>query len=157
MNTIMHHIGIFFALAPRRGDKSNSKIVEWLRLRQEKSGNSINYKFWHKDKNSVANHCDELETKISDIEPLRRLLSALNFIPRIVVDKVRRSWVYNDWEVSIDSVKNLGTFVELEYKGRMRKPDPDKITQEMREFIANLRLGRVEENQRGYPYMLLYN
>lgn len=147
----------FFALAPKKGDKSNSKIIEWLRLREDDNGSSINYKYWHKDKDSVAVHCDELESKIADVEQLRKLLHALNFEPKIVVDKIRKSWMYKDWEISVDTVKNLGTFVELEYKGKKRNPDPKKIAGEMREFVNSLVLGKVEENQRGYPYMLLYN
>ena len=86
-------------------------VAEWLRLRDAEGKRSLNYKNWHFDKNGKSHYCDEFETKIENIEPAKKILSALNFKPIVVVDKLRKIWTYKDFEIAVDSVKSLGDFV----------------------------------------------
>ncbi len=63
---------------------------------------------------------------------------------------------YKDYEISIDSVKGLGDFVEIEYIGRDEKVDPKKVTEEMINFLKGLRCGKIIRNYVGYPFQLLF-
>jgi adenylate cyclase class 2 len=101
-------------------------VSEWLRLRNADGQFSINYKNWHHEKDGKGYYCDEFETKIENIEQARKILSALRFRPIVMVDKLRKIYIYKDYEVAIDSVKGLGDFVEIEYIGKDSKADPKK-------------------------------
>ncbi|MDD3190805.1 MAG: class IV adenylate cyclase [Candidatus Pacebacteria bacterium] len=131
-------------------------IEEWLRLRNSSGKYSINYKNWHFDENGKGHYCDEYETKIEDLNQLRKILEVLNFKPIVKVDKIRKIWIYEDYEIAIDSVKGLGNFVEIEYIGKDNIVDPKKITDEMVKFIKDIDCGKIIRNYVGYPFQLLF-
>lgn len=131
-------------------------VAKWLRLRESDDKYSLNYKNWHFDASGKSNHCDEFETKIDEFEPMKKMLSALNFKTIIMVDKLRKTWTYQDYEIDIDVVKNLGDFVEIEYIGNDNQADPQKITDEMIVFLKNLNCGEITRNYVGYPFQLLF-
>jgi len=131
-------------------------VEEWLRLRDSSGKYSINYKNWHFDKNGKGHYCDEYETKIEDLNQLRKILEVLNFKSLVVVDKVRKIWTYGEYEISMDSVKGLGYFVEIEYVGKDNQADPKKITDEMVKFIKGINCGKITRNYVGYPFQLLF-
>lgn len=131
-------------------------VSEWLRLRSAGGQFSINYKNWHREKDGKSYYCDEFETKIGSAEVAKNILSALNFRPITAVDKLRKIYTYKDYEVAIDSVKDLGDFVEIEYVGKNSKADPKKITSEMIDFLKRIGCGEIKINYGGYPYLLLF-
>ena len=131
-------------------------VAKWLRLRNTEDKNSLNYKYWYYDAEGKSNHCDEFETKIDDIEPAKKMLAALNFKTIVMVDKLRKTWTYQDYEIAIDKVENLGDFVEIEYIGQDDHADPQKITEEMIVFLKNLNCGKITRNYVGYPFLLLF-
>ena len=131
-------------------------VKEWLRLRDSNGKNSINYKNWYFDEFGKSNHCDEFETKIDNIDQVRKILVALDFKSIAIVDKNRKIWTYHDYEIAIDSVKNLGDFVEIEYIGKDEKVDPKKVTDEMISFLLKLDCGKITRNHVGYPFLILF-
>ena len=104
---------------------------------------------------SIAYHCDEFESEVQDGEQLRRILLALNFTSMVTVDKHRKSWMYKEYEVSIDTVKGIGEFVELEYKGTDDTVEPKVVVEQMKALLDSLNCGAVND-QRGYPFHLLF-
>ncbi|MBI2013282.1 MAG: class IV adenylate cyclase [Candidatus Colwellbacteria bacterium] len=130
-------------------------VKEWLRLRDGGGKCSINYKDWHYDESGKGTHCDEYETTIENIETAKKILKALNFKSLVVVDKIRKTWVYKDYEVAVDSVKNLGDFVEIEYIGK-DGADPKKVAEDMVNFLKQVGCGKIERNFVGYPFQLLF-
>jgi len=143
--------------SPAHRDFTNVRPVkEWLRLRDAGGNSSINYKNWHFDESGKSYHCDEFETRVEDLHSIRKILHVLNFQPIVKVDKLRKNWLYKDYEISIDSVKGLGDFVEIEYIGKDEDIDPKKTTQEMVDFLKNLGCGKITRNYKGYPFLLLF-
>lgn len=130
-------------------------ISEWLRLRKSDS-NYITYKKYYYNEHGKSTHCDEYETAITEIDQLEKIFTALDFKPLITVEKTRKTWDYQDYEVAIDSVTDLGNFVEIEYKGSDESVYPVKIAEEMIEFLKQVGCGKIERNFVGYPFMLLY-
>lgn len=130
-------------------------VSEWLRLR-ESSSDAITYKKYHYDENGKSKYCDEYETGIEKIDQLREILRVLDIKPIVIVEKTRRTWNYNDYEVAIDKVKDLGDFVEVEYKGSDESATPEVITQGMTNFLKEVGCMDIERNFVGYPFMLLY-
>ncbi len=131
-------------------------VSRWLRIRQTEKGNSLNYKNWHFEADGKSNYCDEFETKIEDIASTKKILEALNFKNIVVVDKIRKIWEFEDFEIAIDSVKDLGEFVEIEYIGKDETVDPKKVTKEMILFLKSLELGKITRNHVGYPFLMLF-
>jgi adenylate cyclase class IV len=174
-----HQIDEYFS-PPHHNFVDSRPIKEWLRLRDSQGKYSINYKNWHYDKEGKSNYCDEYETEIKDMESMRKILSVLNFKSLVKVDKLRKIWnyssggdaakrtclkgcpalqggaVHKDYEISLDSIKGLGDFVEIEYKGKEEKADPAKITKEMINFLKDIGCGKIERNYVGYPFQLLF-
>jgi len=150
-----HQIDEYFN-PPHKDFLADEPVAEWLRLRTTDSKQSINYKQWHAGDDGVTNHCDEYETTVEDASKVRKIFAALGFKPLVTVDKLRKNWRYQNYEVSMDSVKNLGDFVEIEYVGGAVDLDPKQITDEMVEWLCGLGCGQVERDFRGYPYWLLF-
>ena len=132
---------------------SQQPVKEWLRLRREEGASTINYKNFHY-KNGKTTECDEFETEVKDIGLMRRIFKALDIKPVVKVDKVRDFWLYGDYEISIDTVASLGTFVEIEFMGK--RTDSKKITDEMVSFLKSMKVGRIQRNYQGYPFLLLF-
>lgn len=150
-----HQVDEYFS-PPHRDFLGVRPVAEWLRLRDANGKYSINYKNWHFDENGRSYYCDEFESKIESIDLVRKILTALNFKSIVVVDKLRKIWAYKEYEVAIDSVRGLGDFVEIEYIGKDEKVDPEKITEEMINFLKKVDCGKITRNFVGYPFLLLF-
>lgn len=150
-----HQFDEYFS-PPHRDFLSVRPVKEWLRLRNAAGKHSINYKDWkYEPDGTTSYYCDEFETKIEDLEKIKKILKALNFKSLVVVDKKRKVWMYKDFEISLDAVKGLGDFVELEYKGK-KKVDPKKTGQEMVVLLKKIGCGKLEVNYQGYPFLLMF-
>ena len=149
-----HQIDEYFSPAHRNFIEVRP-AKEWLRLRNSDGKYSINYKNWLLNKDGKSYHCDEYETEIEDLSKLKNIFNVLNFKHLVTVDKIRKIWVYKNYEVAVDSVKNLGDFVEIEYLGK-GKVDPKQITTEMVGFLQSIGCGKIKRNYVGYPFMMLF-
>jgi len=150
-----HQIYEYFSPAHRDFLKERP-TAEWLRLRNTDGNYSITYKNYHFDKEGSSRYCDEYESEIEDLDKLKKIFDVLNFKPLIIVDKIRRTWIYKDYEIAKDSVKGLGDFIEIEYLKKSGKLNPEKITKEMIIFLKGLKVGKIEREYAGYPFMLLF-
>ncbi|MBZ9569403.1 class IV adenylate cyclase [Patescibacteria group bacterium] len=150
-----HQVDEYFSPA-HRNFIAVRPVNEWLRLRDSGGKYFINYKNWYFDKDGRSYHCDEYETEIENLIQLKKILEALNFQSLVKVDKIRKVWVYKNYEISIDSVKELGDFVEIEYIGKNKKVNPKKVTEEMINFLKNIGCGKIKRNYVGYPFQLLF-
>lgn len=148
-----HQIDVYYN-APHKDFLAHGhhKISEWLRIRTEKSGSSVNFKRWHPVGAPLKTHADEYESTVADVEAVRLLLEALDFKPIVTVDKRREAWLLTDIEVAFDTVEGLGSFVEFEFKGDAE--NEKEATARLHEFINVLGVPLGERNY-GYPHMLL--
>ncbi len=128
-------------------------VKEWLRLREENGKYKITYKGFYYGKDGKPTSCDEFETGLDDIGQARKIFKALNMRPIVKVDKVRRTWMYRDYEIALDRVARLGDFVEIELKGVSR--NSRRTTDGMMRFLKDLKVGEIHVYE-GYPYHLLF-
>jgi adenylate cyclase, class 2 len=131
-------------------------VAEWLRLRQENGKTTLTYKNWHYLKNGKSTHADEYETKVEDFNQMQSIFRALDFKIITHVDKKRQTYKYKDFEISLDCVKTLGDYIEIEYKGNDNKVDPQKITDQMIKLLKDLNVGKIYRNYVGYTFMVLF-
>lgn len=150
-----HQIDEYFSPA-HKNFLASRPVQEWLRLRDADGKCSFNYKNWHFDEDGKSHYCDEFETKVENKEQIKKILIALDFKPVVTVDKVRKIWTYQDYEIAIDSVKGLGNFVEIEYIGIDKEVVPKVITSGMIDFLKKISCGKITRNYVGYPFLLLF-
>lgn len=128
---------------------------EWLRLREEDDKYSFTYKHWHPERVKESTHCDEYETIIEDGESFKRILDALDFKKVVVVDKLRVSYSYKHSEISVDDVKDLGIFIEIEIKSNYESVEEAFI--KIYDIAKELGLTELAEDhpvRTGYPLPL---
>ncbi len=131
-------------------------VKEWLRLRDADGKCYITYKNWHYTEKGEGTHADEYETEVKDIEATRKILEALDFRPVVKVDKVRKTWRYEDYEIAMDAVKGLDASVEIEHCGSVSNIEPQKIKKEMMDFLKEIGCGKLRSNKGGYAFLLLF-
>lgn len=125
---------------------------EWLRLRETNKGNSITYKHFYPENAEKTDYCDEFETKFENAESLKKILLALDMKEVIVVEKSRSSWMFEEVEIAIDEVENLGSFIELE--ATLGYNDPIEGKKFLYSILEKLGAQVGEEDLRGYPYLI---
>lgn len=130
-------------------------LIEWLRLRNDDGKYTTCYKNWHKDKNNKTHHCDEIEVEIKDFDEMRKLYLALGCKPIVKVNKIRKKYLWGNYEIALDEVEGLGSSAEIEYKGQTDKK-PAEITDEMIRFLKNLKVGKILRSFQGYAFILMF-
>lgn len=141
--------------APHRSFVKNVvRVDEWLRLREDSHGNySLTYKNFHPKGDVPKTHCDEYETQFSSMDDFELFFKAMNFSLLVEVDKLRRVWDFEDYEISIDDVKDLGKYIEVEYKGKSK--DIEAVRIELFDVLKKIGAKTGELDKRGYPYELM--
>jgi adenylate cyclase class 2 len=98
----------------RHPSRDFARTDEALRIREEEGRSFITYKGPKLD--TVTKSREELEVPLVDPRDLGKLLLRLGFEPVAVVEKRRRGYLVGTLEVTIDEVKGLGTYLEVEAK-----------------------------------------
>lgn len=140
--------------APHRNFLENSDNVnEWLRIRVAGGKAQVNYKDFQPHASKIKTHCKEYEANVDSYEQLYHILDALNFTRLIEVKKTRKAWDYMDTEVSIDSVEELGEYIEVEYKGM--HIGIQRARRHLFQVLKAIQAKTGKLDMRGYPYLLL--
>ena len=143
-----HQIDKYFNPPHRDFTKHPDGIIyEWLRLRTSDKGDSVNYKTWE-----PRTHAEEYECNVSSIHNMEQIFAQIDIKPLIIIDKLRKVWKIGDVEICIDSVQELGDFIELEYQGN---EEVTKAREILFDTLKDLNAKLGEEDNRGYPYNLL--
>lgn len=132
--------------------KGYKNADEWLRIRIGDK-DSICYKRWHRDKSTGKSlYADEIEIGIGDGKGLITILENLGYKQICVVEKYRESWKYGDFQFDCDKVKGLGSFVEIEFTGKIE--DPTKGREKIFDLLEKLGIKNWKVINGGYPWML---
>ncbi|MGC8497011.1 MAG: class IV adenylate cyclase [Thermoplasmata archaeon] len=92
---------------------------EALRIRISGNRYFVTYKGPKIDKDTKARA--ELEIKIDNPEPYKRLFEQLGFKEAGMVLKTRKTYTFRDCSIMLDSVNELGEFVEIECFGNFEE------------------------------------
>lgn len=151
-----HQVDTYFDNPADSFFKDINHVNDWIRIRNEDGCLSFNYKHWLPEGAEVRTYCEEEEYPMNSKEDLQLILDRLgfkgHFEPIVIVDKRRTSFIYRDCEVSIDEVKNLGTFIEIEYKGNNKN-----ITQVqgfLKSILKDISANIGPDDYKGHAYHL---
>jgi adenylate cyclase, class 2 len=84
------------------------------------------------------------------------ILKMLDFKEIIVVEKTRNSFEYNDIIFSIDTIKDLGNFIELEFKTNKFDTE-EKSLEYIKENLSTLKIEVGNQIFAGYPQLVMEN
>jgi len=124
---------------------------EFLSIRQRGEKTILNYKYFYPENSEVTTHCDEFETLTEDPEKIRKIFLAIGMKPLVIVKKNRETYIHDDFEIALDTVEELGHFIEIE---AMKHENVEQTRKKLFDFAKSL--GIISETEkRGYPYMLM--
>lgn len=134
--------------------KDQEHIYDWLRVREENNNITFNYKHWLPEGELVRTYCEENELNISSAQEMNKILCNLGFEIFIVVDKMRNSWKFENYEISIDTVEQLGDYIEIEYKGK-ENSNINGIMNELYITLDKINAKVGDEDHGGYGFKLI--
>ena len=116
-----------------------------IRMRYQEDNAELNLK------KQRSNEMDNLEyeTEVKDPEAMRQILAILGYQPAVEVKKIRRKGKLGEYEICLDEVEKLGSFVELE-KLTYDDADPEAVREELFKTLESLGLAREHEETKGY-------
>ena len=126
---------------PKRDDlkpDKDNQLSHCLRLRTKNNDYSITYKDDVFD-NGKWLYSNEYETKIENIDMLREIFNKLGLVKFIEIDNEKETYTYNDYEIVIENVKDLGLFMEVEYCTN-DNIDIKQVKNQIQDFIDGLDL-----------------
>ena len=145
LDKIKHQIDTYFIINETQNDGTRN----YLRVREDKKKNFISLDF-HRVISLLET--DETEVNVTDKDKIVKILNLLGKNIQCVVDKQREEYKKDEVVVTIDFVKDLGSFVEIEINGDLNSENEQKL-------MDTAKLLGLNEKQRvkkqGYPDLLL--
>lgn len=127
---------------------------EWLRVRKAGNETVLNYKHFYPENAEKKTHCDEFETVIKNTDSLEKIFSALDLKKLVTVEKQRETYNYNnEFEVALDTVKELGHFIEIEAMNGVG--GINATIEKLSEFAKELGIDVSKANDGGYAFLLM--
>lgn len=96
----------------------------------------------------------EYETEIKDAKALEQALFLMGYQIANKVIKSRKTASYKEFEICLDEVESLGSFIEVE---KMAEDNVDEVRKEIQEFLFSLGVALEDEVKKGYDIMAIEN
>lgn len=123
-------------------------------LRIRKSNEKYIFTLKQPQKNELD--CIEKETDITDPEEFKDALILMGYKPIVKINKVRRKAKYYDYEICVDEVEGLGTYIEVE-KITDENDDSEKVQAELFQFLETLGIDKADQEMHGYDTLIYLN
>ncbi|MFA6094848.1 MAG: class IV adenylate cyclase [Candidatus Paceibacterota bacterium] len=119
-----------------------------LRLRKQGDRNL----FTLKKNRSNELDCIEREIDVNNGEILIDIFELMGYVPFAEVHKKRRKTQYNEYEICVDEVNELGSFIEVEKMSD--EADGEKVQGEIFDFMQTLGVKREDRVMNGYDTLV---
>jgi adenylate cyclase, class 2 len=120
-------------------------------LRIRKSGGKVMFTLKQPQLNELD--CIEKEVEISSAEEMHDALLLMGYHLAVKVNKLRRKTNYNDCEICLDEVADLGTYIEIE-KITSDEEDAEEVQKELFKFLETLGVSREDRVVNGYDTLI---
>ncbi len=117
----------------------------FLRIRKTKDKNILTFK-QGEEMNSI-----EHEVSVDDASKMTDILTSIGFRAVVNVKKTRQKAYLNDYEICLDQVDGLGSFIELE---KITEENAEKVQKEMMEFLQKLGIRESDRVLNGYDTLV---
>lgn len=129
-----------------------AKTDEALRVRITSDGSLLDYKGPKLDK--ITKTREEIELSIQDPDKLIQILEKIGFKLVLIVEKSREIYKSGRITASLDSVKNLGNYLELEILSK-EKENIEKSRNELFSILEKINLSKDKMIRKSYLELLL--
>lgn len=129
--------------------------ADFLRLRIQDDGRTLFTIKHHPGRVTNLNSAPlELELEVSSRDVMERMLSLMGYQEAVRMVKVRRKTRYQMWEICVDEVEGLGSFVELEELADSNERVPE-IRTSMQKFLEGLGVKKEDFLMNRYDVLML--
>ena len=128
------------------------KTDEALRIRVQDDQAFLTYKGPKMD--DVSKTRKEIQVEIQDTESMGNILTSLGFSPVAIVTKKRKNFRIGDFYISLDEVRDLGHFMEVEITMKEPRNYREKV-ESIFKFMAKLDIKRESTIRKSYLEMML--
>ncbi len=128
----------------------------FLRIRATKGETIFTLKY-HPDRTQNGNSLSmplEHELKVDSRPELEAMLTLLGFAPALRIYKERQSGHYKEWEICLDDVQELGSFIEVEQLAT-HDEDVEPISHSLTAFLESLGIAPQDIGVKRYDIQLL--
>ncbi len=94
----------------------------------------------------------EHETEVKDAGEMKEILYSMGLHEAVQVHKTRRKTCYNAWEICLDEVEGLGSFIEVEEIAD--DPDVRAVQDELFDFLKSLGVKPEDRITSGYDTLV---
>jgi adenylate cyclase class 2 len=136
--------------SPFRNFKETGEI---LRVRKQIPGNDV-LTFKGPRLKSKVKAREEIEVNVENGSTIIKLLEKLGYEPWITVEKEREIWRFNKFTLSLDEVKNLGHFIEIEALVEETQSKPE-VEQEILRLLNKIGISKNLIERRTYLELVL--
>jgi adenylate cyclase, class 2 len=142
-----HHDVVFC----KPGQKDYEKGSLWLRIRTE-DGSKVIWTI----KGDTGRKLDSIEHEVavSDGEELEKMLRLLGNELYSDLTKTRQKAKYGEFEICVDYVDGLGTFIEVEKLFEDHDTDYEAAKEEIWAVLTKLGIARADQEMLGYDVLL---
>lgn len=128
-------------------DDPERKIV--IRIRKKEGDTLLTFKGSNKEEDTSW---QEWEQKVEDGEGLSKLLVSNGVVNFVTIDKNRKKYNLEDFEINVDQIKDLGTFIEAELKVQDTE-NTEKAKSRIKNLFAQLEVKDIINE--GYVRLML--
>jgi adenylate cyclase class 2 len=93
----------------------------------------------------------EFESKIENREEIEKALMIMGYNPVLRIKKIRQKAKYKEYEICIDEVEELGSFIEIE---KMSDEDEGTVIAELQTLLFSLGIEKEDEVKKGYDILI---
>ena len=133
---------------------NGGKLMECCRIRTKGGICSLTYKIDIYESDRWL-YSEEDETEVADKKALLKVFENLGLKELVVVNSVKNIYRNDLYEIVLEEVEELGSFLEVEYIANINGISVYDAKQKIREFIGKLGLEVGPELNSGKPELLL--
>jgi len=137
--------------------KGYKEALDFLRVRITDKKNYLCYKKRHIDSHYKTVSVDELEVIVDDGLQAVKVLEHAGYTDIIRIEKTRSIFIYEDFEIVLDDVEDLGSFIEIEIKEHKHKTEKELINalDRIYDLLKKIGLPEIKKFDRGYLSIFL--
>lgn len=132
----------------------DGKLYASFRTRQKGKQFFVTYKRDHYDR-GIWQYSDEYETSVECLKQVELIIENLGLKQLLRLDSKKYIYKSGDYEIVLESVRNLGTFLEVELKKEIKANEVAHNKEKIMQFISGLGISCSDELNSGKPELFL--
>ncbi len=133
---------------------NTGRLSSCFRVREKGHQTLMTYKVDHFD-DDLWLYSDEYETGVKSLAAAKHIFAQLGLEELVVVDSVKSVFSSDKFDVVIETIDGLGSFIEVEYRYSNDIKDVSVAKEHIREWLDEVGVEVGEEMNSGKPELLL--